>query len=607
MLATRPAVLPDDPPRPAEHHRAWLGATSIVARLVLLAAAGVVVQVGWLMVWTLSYRLTHGNDFTYTYLVTQSVVWDRLRDLLLLANTLAPGLEPADGSGPVSLEIVVNSLVLGFVVASVGYLAAIMLIDLGISAVRGALAVLVLFELIYQATLFLLPGLFTTDIFSYVMYGHISAIYNLNPYIYPPNYFPGNPMLDWIHPIWHDQPSVYGPLWTAIGWVLARLMAPLVDMVVTLPDNEVLRVGLMDEVFVYKLFMNVVQVINLALVWWLLGRLMAKRPRARLTAFAVFAWNPLMLFDTAGNAHNDALMVTLLLLGVAALVPRRLGQPSNARWAASTLFVALSTLVKYTTGLVGLFLIVPWARRLQTWPMRLRWIGGTGALVAVITTALFIPWLDFPRSLQPILTAADGKSWQFSNSAPDVFALEFDNKVLNAGTPVPSVEEASYTYSDLYATPTLPTVRAWMKWITRAIFALYLVWECWRLWRLAGDRARWMVEPILEASVRAFTVLIVLVLPWVLEWYWFWPLSLATLLGWRRQLTLVVVGYTLVSLPIFYVHHYWNWHMPSVLVLVYAFAPLLVPVVGWLWQHRRRERPPQLSVNAVLRPGLGVE
>ena len=75
----------------------------------------------------------------------------------------------------------------------------------------------------------------------------------------------------------------------------------------------------------------------------------------------------------------------------------------------------------------------------------------------------------------------------------------------------------------------------------------------------------------------------------------------------RRQLTLVVVGYTLVSLPIFYVHHYWNWHMPSVLVLVYAFAPLLVPVVGWLWQHRRRERPPQLSVNAVLRPGLGVE
>ena len=89
--------------------------------------------------------------------------------------------------------------------------------------------VVVAFEVVFQVTLFLTPGLFTTDIFSYVMYGHISAIYNLNPYIYPPNYFPNNPLLNgnWIHPIWWDQPSVYGPLWTDIGWLMARLTAPL--------------------------------------------------------------------------------------------------------------------------------------------------------------------------------------------------------------------------------------------------------------------------------------------------------------------------------------------------------------------------------------------
>ena len=106
------------------------------------------------------------------------------------------------------LDIVVNSLVLAFVVAGVGYLCAILLVDLGVCAVRGAVLVVVLFEVIFQGTLFLTPGLYTTDIFSYVMYGHISAVYNLNPYIYPPNYFPANPMLGWIHPIWHDQPSV---------------------------------------------------------------------------------------------------------------------------------------------------------------------------------------------------------------------------------------------------------------------------------------------------------------------------------------------------------------------------------------------------------------
>src|SRR5438445_6878373 len=113
----------------------------------------------------------------------------------------------------------------------------------------------------------------------------------------------------------------------------------------------------MDQVFAYKLLMNGAQVINLCLVWWLLGRVTPGKPRARLAAFVVFAWNPLMLFDAAGNAHNDALMVTLLLLGIAPLVWRR-SPPTNAGWALGTFFVGLSALIMYTTGLVVIFYVV---------------------------------------------------------------------------------------------------------------------------------------------------------------------------------------------------------------------------------------------------------
>src|SRR5262245_12333928 len=191
--------------------------TMIGLRLLLLACAGIVMQLGWIVVWTLSYRLTHGNDFTYTYLVTQSAVWEKLRELLLLFNTLLPGLEGPQG--PETLDIIVNSLVVGFVLTGLGYLGAITLVDLGISATRGALLVIVLFEVIFQLTLFLSPGVYTTYIFSYMMYGQISSAYNLNPYVYPPQFFPDNVLLNgnWIHPIWWDQPSVYGPLWTGIG------------------------------------------------------------------------------------------------------------------------------------------------------------------------------------------------------------------------------------------------------------------------------------------------------------------------------------------------------------------------------------------------------
>src|SRR5258708_5373993 len=176
--------------RPANVHRSVAAkrpaVTSVVVRLLLLASAGVVIQVGWIMVWALSYHLTHGNDFTYAYLETQPVVWDKLQVLLLLANVLAPGLELPGFLGPVSRDIIVNSLVMAFVVTGVGYLGAIMLIDLGISAVRGAVLVVVLFEAVYQATLFLLPGTYTTDIFSYGMYGHISAVCALHPSVVPP-------------------------------------------------------------------------------------------------------------------------------------------------------------------------------------------------------------------------------------------------------------------------------------------------------------------------------------------------------------------------------------------------------------------------------------
>ncbi|GAC1322676.1 MAG: alpha-(1-_6)-mannopyranosyltransferase A [Chloroflexota bacterium] len=586
MIATRPDQSRSAPALVGSRRRRGHGT---LRALALLACAGLLMQIGWTIVWTLSYRLTHGNDFTYTLLVTQPWLWERLHDVLMLENSLAYGLEL--DTGPASLDIVVNSLVMGFAIVGVGYLCAIVLVDVGTAAVRGALAVVIAFELLFQITLFLTPGLFTTDIFSYVMYGHISALYNLNPYIFPPNYFPGNPLLDWIHPIWHDQPSVYGPLWTDIGWLFARVTAPFDGLTLPLGGTAKLQVGLMDQVLAYKVFMNGVQLVNVGLAWWLLGRLMPLRPRARLSAFILFAWNPLMLFDTAGNAHNDALMVTLLLLSVAPLVaapPKR----ANAGWLAGTFLVGMSALIKYTTGLVGIFYIVPWARRLPTWRARSIWIGGAIGLIAGATVVLFLPWADFPRALDPLMTAASGKVWMYTNWAPDLVALWVERFVDPASANDPTSMHV--------------TVRTSAKTITRILFAMYLLWEVRRLWQRAGDRSASMVEPVLEASTRAFVVLILLVLTWVLEWYWMWPLALATLLGWRRTLSQVVVGYTLTSLPIFYVHHYWSWHMPDWLVLLYALPPLLIPVTTWtVGRLRRRDRNDQVS-GSIRRAPLGA-
>ena len=267
------------------------------------------------------------------------------------------------------------------------------------------------------------------------MYGHISAVYNLNPYIYPPNYFPSNPLVDpdWIHPIWWDQPSVYGPLWTdrlGDGAPARRRSTALVQ---TLPDGTVLQIGLMDQVFAYKLLMNVVQVINLALVWWLLGRVM-REPAARATGRV----RPVCL-EPADAVRRRGQRPQRRADGHAGAAGHRAAgvarpPPTNVSWLLGTFFVGLSALIKYTTGLVGLFFIVPWARRLPNWPARVLWIGGAGALVAVVTLVLYIPWLDFPRAFEPLLVAARGKTWMYSNWAPDLLAMYLD-RVLDPGRP----------------------------------------------------------------------------------------------------------------------------------------------------------------------------
>jgi hypothetical protein len=168
---------------------------SIGLRLVLLALAGVVMQVGWIGVWTLSYRLTHGNDFTFTYLMTQPDVWNKLMEWLVLGNTLVPGLEMAGFQGPASLDVVVNTLVMSFVVAGLGYLGAILLVDSGVSAVRGALLVVLAFELVFQATLFLTPPVHDRPLFLRDVRPHLGGLQPESVHL-SAQLLPGNPLLN---------------------------------------------------------------------------------------------------------------------------------------------------------------------------------------------------------------------------------------------------------------------------------------------------------------------------------------------------------------------------------------------------------------------------
>src|SRR3712207_2944444 len=212
-------------------------------RLVALVAVATVSEAVYVGFWPMSYYLTQAPDFTYEYLVQYQTVWERLIPLLARFEAAFPG-------GARSLEFMTDALMRLFIAAFGLYLIGFALVQAGLPRVWGALAV-VAPALAFQATLFLMPGLFTTDLFSYTMYGHIAGAYALNPFTAIPSAFPEVRILHWIHPIWHDAPSIYGPAWVDFSVWVGRTVATWSDV---------------DKVLAYKLAVNLAHLAGIAIL-----------------------------------------------------------------------------------------------------------------------------------------------------------------------------------------------------------------------------------------------------------------------------------------------------------------------------------------------------
>jgi hypothetical protein len=518
--------------------------------MVWLIVAGVLLEAGCAWIWVLSPRATAAYNAEYT-----RELFDRLPLVWKLVDGLLPdALSMADGglglAQPPAWSVgqTVAWLEAGLLLMSAGYLLGLW--ALGATGERAGRAVLA-FALLFRLTMASLPGLFSTDIYSYVMYGRIAAVHGQNPYLRAPNEFAADPFLAWVFPFWRDQPSVYGPVWTDLSWWLSRLTGGLSNF---------------DQVLAYRLTLIGCELLVLGLLWWLLGlRTHATSGRAgRTRAWAMYAWNPLVLFDLVGDTHNDILMLALLVSGLAILAGGGgargekwqvgAGAATSVRWLGALAAVTLGALAKFATGVVALL----WSVAYASGPARLGRLLASWTVGLVLAAILWWPWLDTSQALRPFADAAGGRL--VINSAPDLVALFVaDDLLVPMGLP--------------QATARLDT-RSWMRVLTSAVYVAYLVWELSRLWAKATRGGQPALQAAIEAATRALLVLPLLVLTWVWSWYLSWSLVLAVLLGSKSRLARVVVAYTLVGLPVVVAHQYLNEDLSGGFVLLMALAPL---------------------------------
>ncbi|MER5474007.1 polyprenol phosphomannose-dependent alpha 1,6 mannosyltransferase MptB [Streptomyces sp. NPDC002685] len=198
----------------------------------------------------------------------------------------------------------------------------------------------------WAAPLLLAPPLFSRDVYSYLAQGAMVDAH-IDVYAYGPAQL-GGPLADEVAPVWQQTTTPYGPVFLAVARGLSALTR--------------------GEIPTGLLGMRMVALLGVALMAAALPRLARHSGADPAAALWLGALNPLVLLHLVAGAHNDAIMLGLLGVGLVA---------ARGRWPVlGVVLITLAALVK-APAVLGLVAVVA-----------LRGRGRRGIARATVTTAV---------------------------------------------------------------------------------------------------------------------------------------------------------------------------------------------------------------------------
>ncbi len=342
------------------------------------------------------------------------------------------------------------------------------------------------------------------DIFDYVFRGRMMAEMGANPLTDVPARYP---FASYFHYVaWHDHVDTYGPVWemaSAATSNVTRELSKAVGLWATpvprCPQSPISCRSLIGYLIAYRLLAVGFVVIS---AWLIVSMVRRSRPDLAAAAVAAWLWSPLLLVSSAIGAHNDALMLALLLLMLWLL--------QRQHWFLALLALILAAHVKLTVliiaPVIGLWLVrrLGWRRSLA--------LGAAGIVAGLLLSWLlyapFDGWGSLPRMLTERVAFLANSPWR-------VLYLFL---TIQRRWPVEEVQRL---------TVQLPT----------ALFAVGAVLAS--LWMLDFRPQRWKTAPahdwsddrLLWRAVTAISLLYLLAGSfWFQHWYLLWVLAPAVLL-----------------------------------------------------------------------------
>jgi hypothetical protein len=376
------------------------------------------------------------------------------------------------------------------------------------------------------------------DVFIYAARSRLFTEYGENPLIAHPNDFlQQDPYMRFASHEWGSHGSPYGPLWNLIA-------APA-----TLIGGSSITTALV----IFKLIAMIFWLGCGALIWRITERL---RPGDGIAAAIFFLWNPVVLWEGIGNAHNDLVMMFFILAAAWAYVAKR------DEGIVPLLVVAI--LVKYAAVVLLPIAVIAALRRQPTRDRGLRLIGWWALWSGGLTFLSLAPFFD----IDAIRKSIDDQTSILLTSPG---SLLFDELRLSGHTVNPDTIIRS---GQIVAA------------IGIGILILFTIWKPRYQFRFQHE---------------AFLILLMAGTPALRPWYAIWIVALAGLLplGWpSARATAYGLGAYLT-----YCFSIWGWHWeggPTIVVFRGIVWSMAGPAVGFAiaegiaaiykWDRRRQLR-----------------
>ncbi len=208
---------------------------------------------------------------------------------------------------------------------------------------------------LWMAPLMLVAPLFSRDVFSYAAQGEMMS-HAINPYHYGPGTLGSGPFVSPVDNLWINTPAPYGPLFLMLaGWSAS--------------------LSLHHALFTV-LLLRLQSVVGLALIAYCIPKLARSFGKDPGPAFVLAVLNPLTLLALVGGAHNDAIMIGLLLAGITAARAR------HPVWGIVLCALAASIKVPAAIGIV--YVAWDWAGVDVSWRQRLAPLFRAGLITVAV-------------------------------------------------------------------------------------------------------------------------------------------------------------------------------------------------------------------------------